>query len=99
MSVGGTVSGTLKIGQLINWSTAFLSEGEAGDWYINYYAPDGRTMYKIKLDDASKAALKAKRDQIVAFCNQDIMLSGTVEEIQKLQLVTHTTQVLEWVKQ
>jgi hypothetical protein len=94
------VSGTLKIGQLISWNVVFDIVAEEGDWFIYYYAPDGVSMYKIRLDAASKAALKAKRDQITTFCDQDITLSGDVMETWKKETVTHpSTQTEEWVKQ
>jgi hypothetical protein len=94
------VTAKLRIGQLIDSHVMFQIDGEEGDWFVYYYAPDGQTMYKIKLDDASKAAIKAKRDQVVAFLSGEITLSGSVEETQKLQdVIVPASTVKQWVKQ
>ena len=94
------VSGTVKVGQLIGWNTVFECDSEDGVWKVYYYSPDGKTMLKIVLDAASKAALKVKRDQIRAFCDASITLSGVAEETHKLVLVTKpSVAVEEWVKQ
>jgi hypothetical protein len=93
------VSATLKIGQLISWNTNFEIVSEDREWAIYYYSPNGRIMLKIVLDDASKAALKAKRDQVAAFCNGDTTLSGSVAETWKLEDVdVPFSTVNQWVK-
>ena len=93
------VSGIVKVGQLINWNTVFDCDSEDGVWKVYYYLPDGKTMLKIVLDAASKAALKVKRDQIRAFCDASITLSGVAEETWRLQPVTTVAVTKdEWVK-
>lgn len=92
------VSGTLKLKQLISWSMMFELVRENEEVYIYYY-PDAATMLKIKLDKTSMTTLKQKRDQIVAFLEQSVTLSGDVAEKWEKKSVTKPAQTVEeWVR-
>ncbi|MCW3998745.1 MAG: hypothetical protein NWE93_00715 [Candidatus Bathyarchaeota archaeon] len=78
------VKAIIKLAKLIQYSLAVENLRDEGDWLIFYYAPDGVTQHKIKLDADSVAALKKKRDELLAFLDQ-VALSGEVVATWKLE--------------
>lgn len=92
------VTGTIPLHKLIQYSYAIT--GSNGDWFIFYYTPDGVTQYKIKLNATSKALLQQKQTEFLAFLDQNVTLTGTIEETWKFQDVTiPASTTKQWVKQ
>jgi len=92
------VSGTLKLKQLIAWNLMYDLVSEDKDVFISYY-PDATTMLKIKLDQTSMATLRQKRDQIIAFLETSVQLSGDIQERWEKKLVTKPSETVEeWVR-
>jgi len=89
------VSKTFQRNKIFGWSMIFNDDGT-----VNYYDPDGVTIYKVQLDAASIAQLQGIIAQIQAWMNQTDIWSGIVLETWKLQVVTTpATQTQQWVKQ
>lgn len=90
------VSKTLKLEQVFSWHHVFDVVSE--DVVFVYHYPDENTILKIKLDKASIDILKQKRNQIAQLMEQEITLTGIVQEKHEKQSRTKTEEIEEWVR-
>jgi hypothetical protein len=92
------VTGTIKLGRLIDWHLMYEIVSEDNEVHIYYY-PTENVLVKIRLDPASIAVLKQKRDQIISLLNQTVTLSGEVlERWEKKQVTKPAETVEQWVQ-
>jgi len=92
------VSADIKLKKLISCNIIYEIIKE-GKHVVVYYYPNNSVMLKIKLDSDSVTALVEKRQQIIAFLDQSIHLTGTVEERWEKQIVTEPgKQIEKWVQ-
>jgi hypothetical protein len=92
------VSKTVPRHKLFGWTLHFECTAEHGDWIVHYYDPNGKDLYRIKLDAATKTMAKGLITQIQAWMNQQDVWAGTVIEHREKQQVQKTGETVEeWV--
>lgn len=96
------VSATVKLKELVSWSISHNIIREGDDFFIYYY-PDENTMVKVKIDSASMALLKQKRNQLIqnitTSLDEEVTISGTIAERWKKKVVVKREEVEDWVKE